>query len=90
MPHLLVRQQFDDYDRWKAAYDSQADRRAAASCTSAQVLRNDADPHEVLVLFEFTDMDKAREYIASPDLRAAWADAGVRGTSEKLSVTPVD
>ena len=89
MPHLLVRQQFDDFDSWKQVYDSHAELRAAASCVSSQVLRNDDDPHEVLVLFEFEDMQKAMGYVASPELREAWARAGVRGTSEKLRVTPV-
>lgn len=90
MPHLLVRQQFDDFDRWKAAYDAQAPQREQLTCRSAQVLRNDDDPHEVFVLFEFEDMAKAREWATSPELRESWARAGVRGTSERLRVTPVD
>lgn len=90
MPHLLIRQRFDAFDRWKTACHQNVELRAEASCVSAQVLHNDLDPHEVFVLFEFTDMRKAEAYMASPELAETWAKAGVHSTTDKLPVTPVD
>lgn len=90
MPHILVRQQYDDFDTWKAAFDGQARTRANASCVSTLVMRNDEDPHEVLVLLEFEDLGEAGRYMGADELSEAWARGGVRSTSEVLTVKLVD
>jgi len=77
MPHLLVRQRFEEFDRWKPVFDRLAPARAAAGCRSTAVFRNLEDPHEVVVLFEFDDLARAREHMGSAELHAAWRDAGV-------------
>lgn len=87
MPHLLVQQRFEEFARWKAVFDRLAPTRAEATCRSAAVFRNLEDPHEVVVLFEFEDLARARQYMGSAELRGAWRDAGVTdpGTRTVLS-----
>jgi len=41
------------------------------------LLRNIDDPSEVLLLYEVEDLQKAREFVDSPDLSAAMEKAGV-------------
>jgi quinol monooxygenase YgiN len=77
MPHLLVQQRIEEFDRWKEVFDRLAPARAEASCRSTALFRNREDPHEVVVLFEFDDLARAREHLTSPELRAAWQAAGV-------------
>ncbi|OLT06309.1 hypothetical protein BJF90_17790 [Pseudonocardia sp. CNS-004] len=77
MPHVLVHQRIEEFDRWKEVFDRLGPARAAASCRSTAVFRNRQDPHEVVVLFEFADLAQAKEHMSSPELRAAWQDAGV-------------
>jgi quinol monooxygenase YgiN len=77
MPHVLVHQRIEEFDRWKEVFDRLGPARAAASCRSTAVFRNRQDPHEVVVLFEFADLTQAKEHMSSPELRAAWRDAGV-------------
>jgi quinol monooxygenase YgiN len=77
MAHLLIHQRIEEFGRWKEVFDRLAPARAAASCRSTALFRNREDPHEVVVLFEFDDLARAREHMASPELRAAWQEAGV-------------
>jgi quinol monooxygenase YgiN len=77
MPHVLVHQRIEEFDRWKEVFDRLAPARAAASCRSTALFRNREDPHEVVVLFEFADLAQAREHMTSPELRVAWEVAGV-------------
>jgi quinol monooxygenase YgiN len=77
MPHLLVQQRIEEFDRWKEVFDRLGEARAAASCRSTAVFRNREDPHEVVVLFEFDDLARAREHMGSAELRSAWRDAEV-------------
>jgi quinol monooxygenase YgiN len=77
MPHVLVHQRVEEFNRWKEVFDRLGPARAAATCRSTTVFRNHEDPHEVVVLFEFDDLARAREHMAGAELRAAWRDAGV-------------
>ena len=90
MPHVLVRQRFESFDRWKAVFDRLRPVRAVATCRSTTVFRNREDAHEVVVLFEFEDLARAREHMGSAELRAAWRDAGVTdpGTRSILDAVP--
>jgi quinol monooxygenase YgiN len=90
MPHVLVHQRMEDFDRWKEVFDRLGPTRVDATCRSTAVFRNREDPHEVVVLFEFDDLARAREHMSSPELRAAWQDAGVTdpGTRTILDAVP--
>ena len=92
MPHVLVHQRIEEFDRWKEVFDRLAPARAAASCRSTALFRNLEDPHEVVVLFEFDDLARAREHMTSPELRKAWRDAGVTdpGTRTVLDAVRLD
>ena len=58
MPYMLVRQEFDDYGTWRADFDSFAYARKLAGCMGAQVFRSLEAPSELVVLFEFCDLEK--------------------------------
>lgn len=92
MPHLLIHQRIEEFDRWKDVFDRLGPARAAASCRSTALFRNREDPHEVVVLFEFDDLAQAREHMTGPELRAAWQAAGVTdpGTRTILDAVHLD
>jgi quinol monooxygenase YgiN len=77
VPHVLVHQRISEFRRWKEVFDRLGPARAAASCRSTAVFRNREDPHEVVVLFDFDDLARARQHMGSAELRQAWQDAGV-------------
>jgi len=77
MPHLLVRHRVADYGKWRPVFDDHAPFRAEHGSTGGQVFRNADDPAEVVMLFEVDDLDRAREFVRSDELREAMQSAGV-------------
>ena len=79
MPYLLERHKVEDYDRWREVFDADADNRAASGSRGARVFRDADDPTEVVVLFEYESLQRARERVGSGALREKFGEAGVAG-----------
>lgn len=89
MPHVLVRQRFEEFDRWKEGFESLHQARSDMGCLSTALFRNREDPHEVLVLLEFEDLQRARQHMASEALQDAWRRAGVTDSGTRLVLDAV-
>jgi hypothetical protein len=77
--YLLIRHKVRDFNEWKPGYDDHSTARDSAGLAERQLLRSNEDPNEVVLLFEAADLDKARAFIASPDLREVMQKYGVIG-----------
>jgi hypothetical protein len=77
MPHVLVRSKVQDFAKWKVKYDEHSSVRRDAGLTERYLLRNADNPNEVVILFETSDLDKARAFASSADLRERMQEAGV-------------
>ena len=77
MIHMLVRHKVADFAKWKPAYDAHASARQKAGLKEEHLFRNADDPNEVILLFSAEDIDKAKAFAASDDLRQAMQRAGV-------------
>ena len=78
MAHVLVRSKVESYAKWRPVFDEHdGARRAAGAIGTPQVFRSGDDPYEVLVLIEWDELENARKFVASDDLRAAMQSAGV-------------
>ena len=76
MPCLLIRHTVQDYSDWKAVFDEQEDLRRANGSQGGRLFRS-TESGEVLVLLEWDDLERARLFADSDDLREAMARAGV-------------
>jgi hypothetical protein len=74
---MLVRHKVADFAKWKAAYDAHGSARQNAGLKEEHLLRNVDDPNEVILLFSAEDLEKAKAFSASDDLRQAMQKAGV-------------
>jgi hypothetical protein len=77
MMHILIRHKVTDFAKWKQVYDAHASARQNAGLKEEHLLRNAEDPNEVILLFSTEDLDKAKTFTASDDLRQAMQKAGV-------------
>jgi hypothetical protein len=77
MMHMLVRHKVSDFAKWKPVYDAYLSARQKAGLKEKQLFRNADDRNEVLLLFLVEDLDKAKVFTASDDLRQAMEKAGV-------------
>lgn len=82
MAHMIIRHRVADYEAWRRQFDDHRSARAAAGLNDLHVWRNADDADDVILLFEATDMDSAREFIGSPELRDKMQEAGVEGMPE--------
>jgi hypothetical protein len=79
---MFVRHAVKDFSKWKPAYDADQVARQAAGLRELNLWRNADEPHEVVLLFEVSDLAKAKAFAASIDLRDRMTAAGVTGRPE--------
>ena len=79
MATVAVRHRVADFDAWKVAYDEHGTVRKELGTTGDTVLRDAADPNEVLVLTTWPSLREAKAFANDPSLPEAMAKAGVIG-----------
>ena len=75
--YMLVHHKVEDFSAWKRGYDAHQPKRVEAGLAERYILQGTDDPDEVTVLFEADDLDRAKAFVASADLRQTMAKAGV-------------
>ena len=84
MPHLLIRHKVADFAQWKPVYDSHKSAREDAGLKLLHLWGSEEDPNEIVILFEASDVAKAKELINSVDLKKSMEASGVQGPPQIL------
>ena len=79
MIHVLIHHEVTDYTTWKAAFDSSFDWRRKHGELSCHIYRSAGNVNDLTLFFEWESLDRARTFIASDELKAKMAGAGVKG-----------
>ena len=79
MPHLLIHHKVQNFDTWKSAYDAHLNMREQAGLRELHLLRGATDRNDVVALFATDDLERARAFVRSADLRSIMQKAGVVG-----------
>jgi quinol monooxygenase YgiN len=79
---MLIRHKVADERAWQPVFDENRMTRRANGCQQEHVFRNADDPNELVVLLEWDDLERARLYADSDDLRLALMRSGVIGEAE--------
>jgi hypothetical protein len=83
MIYLFLRQNVENYARWKEGFDIHAAARQVAGATDeAYVMRNVDAPNEISVILGWSDLKKARAFTQSTSLKESMQKAGVVGSPE--------
>lgn len=77
MAYLFVRHKVEDYATWKPVFDQHGATREANGSKGGRLFRNASDPNELIILFEWDDINRARQFAQSPGLRETMQRAGV-------------
>ena len=75
--YMVVRHKVRSFTEWKAGYDAHLPKRVDAGLTEKHLLRGADDPNEVILLFEARDLNRARAFAESADLRETMQKVGV-------------
>ncbi len=85
---LLVSFSVGDFDHWKATFDGHESARVAAGYIAHHINQAENDPNAVGVFLAVGDVEKAKAFAASDELKAIMQEAGVTSAPEMLWVTP--
>lgn len=78
--YLTILHECKDFPVWKKAYDADLPRRTAAGLTEIHVLRDHDKPNLLALMFDVSDVSRAKALATSPELAATMRAAGVIGT----------
>ena len=82
MIQVLVHHQIRDYRNWRSVFDAALDFRHDGGECSCRIFRKTGDPNDLTLLFEWDDLDRAKRYMNSEELRTKMQQAGVIGTPD--------
>ncbi len=77
MGMLVIRHKVKDYSTWRPEFDRHASAQRSAGITNPRVFHSSDDPNDVVIFFDTNDTAKAKNFVASPDLKSTMARAGV-------------
>lgn len=94
MTSVLVRHKVKDYEKWKIVFDEHSNFRKENGSKGGHLFRNANDPNETVIIFEWDNLENAKKFVQSENLKEAMKKAGVTGKPtiyfleeiEKLSV----
>jgi hypothetical protein len=90
MPYILIRHKVEDYSKWKPVFDEHNATRKAVGSKGGYLLRNSDDPNEVVIFLELDDIEKARQFVQSEDLRKSMKRSGVADQPDVYFLDLVD
>ncbi len=77
---MIIRHKVANYAKWKTGYESHDSFRLASGLHNYVIARGTEDSNMLLVAVKMDDVDKAKAFAASPDLKAKMKEVGVTGT----------
>ena len=82
MPSMFIKHTVADYARWKPVFDEHEATRTANGFTGHSLHRDADDPNLIIIAFRVDDLNRAKEFAVSEELRSAMERAGVQGPPE--------
>jgi heme-degrading monooxygenase HmoA len=82
VPYSLVRHRVEDYERWKLVFDEHRPAVKQSGSKGGRLLRSADDPYEIVILLEWDNLENARQFYGSDDLRETMQRAGVAGQAD--------
>ncbi len=77
MATLYVHHKVKDYVAWRKVFDDLTSMRTGYGCTGHKVFQSANDPTEITILTEWKNLDQAKTYATSNDLKEGMKAAGV-------------
>ena len=82
MPSMFIKHTVADYAKWKPVFDEHEAMRRANGFTAHSLHRDTDNPNVIIIAFRVTDLNRAKEFAGSEELRSAMEQAGVQGPPE--------
>ncbi len=90
MTVLRIKHKVRDYDSWKTVFDDFRETRKKGGEKSYRICHTENDPNELDVIFEWDNLENARSFVKSPELKNAMEKAGIMEAPEISFLKEVD
>lgn len=90
MTYMLVKHKVKDFAKWKPEFDQNSSMRKKNGCRGGQLFHESKDANSVIVLLEWDNIDIARRFSESDDLKQVMEKAGVIGRPEIFFLDKVE
>ncbi len=87
---LIIKHRVADFAQWKKVFDSMTPARKEYGWLGHTVLRDAQDPNVVTIINRVKDLDGAKRYGASAEIKNAMKDGGVQGPPDISFLDSVD
>jgi hypothetical protein len=85
---VMFQEHVGDYRAWRSVFDGNAGQRAEFGCTGSRVHRNADDENDLVVLADFADEARAREF--AEVVRKVMEAAGVIMSTLSVKFLPAE
>ncbi len=86
---MAVTHAVKDYDKWKKGFDEDEMNRSASGLTLRALARGIDNPNNVFIFLNVSDLQKAKDFGASPKLKDVMQKLGVMGKPDIIYVDVV-
>jgi heme-degrading monooxygenase HmoA len=90
MTFVLIQHRVEDFDKWKPFFDDHGSTRKAKGSKGGYVFQDAEDPNLLTILLEWEDLESARAFAQSEDLKEVMEKAGVVGQQDRYFLKKVD
>ncbi len=77
MPYVMVRHKVESFTKWKPEFDAFKDKRRAGGEKTYHIYHNTDDANNLVLLFEWDNLENARQFMQSDELKQAMKKAKV-------------
>jgi hypothetical protein len=86
---VLVHHRVADFDSWKVGFDDHEGTRRAAGIVAHHINRAKDDPNDLNIFLAASDLDAAKEFATSADLKETMEKLGVVSAPELIWLKPL-
>ena len=72
----MAKLKIEDYDKWKPIFDERKSLRKEAGSKEGTLYRNSENSNELVIFFDWEDMEKAEKFFKSESLKKALNKGG--------------
>ena len=84
MVTLIVHHKVQNYSTWRKIFDDHDKTRKEFGSTGFQVYQSVSDPNDITAITDWTSVEAAKAFAASPSLKEAMQKAGVISQPEMM------
>jgi heme-degrading monooxygenase HmoA len=88
--YVLTIQKVEDYDKWKQIFDENSKVRKIKGSKGAIIYHDSNDPKQLVIVTEWENMEIAKNFSLSEDLKVNMKKAGVIGLPELHYLEEID